>query len=70
LHYKIKSILGFTPSKYINEIRLLIAEQLLKNKSYTTISEVCYNVGFQKPTYFSQLFKKRFGKVPSSYLHF
>ncbi len=70
LHYKIKSLLGFTPSKYINEIRLLIAEQQLRNKSYTTIAEVCYSVGFQKPTYFSQLFKKRFGKVPSTYLHF
>jgi len=70
LHYKIKSLLGFTPSKYINEIRLLIAEQQLRNKSYMIIAEVCYSVGFQKPTYFSQLFKKRFGKVPSAYLHF
>jgi len=70
IHYKTKSFLGFTPSKYINEIRLLIAEQLLKNKSYNTIAEVCYKVGFQKPTYFSQLFKKRFGKAPSTYLRF
>ena len=70
LNYKVRLHTGFTPAKYINEIRLLTAEIMLRNKTYNTVSEVCYAVGFQKPAYFSILFKRRFNKLPSSYLHF
>lgn len=65
LYYKVKRLTGFSPAKYINEIRLQQAAQLLENQSYLTVSEVCYAVGFHKPAYFSLLFKKRFKVLPS-----
>lgn len=63
----LKTISGLTPLKFIREIKLLKAEELLKNKVYTTVAEVCYTVGFEKPSYFTSLYFKRFGKKPSSY---
>ncbi len=68
LYYKVKKLTDFSPAKYINELRLQKAAQLLQNQSYLTVSEVCYAVGFQKPAYFSLLFKRQFGVLPSSLL--
>ena len=70
LHYKVKKLSGLTPSKYINEFRLIKAKELLEKQVYNTVTEVCYAVGFQTPAYFSRQFKKRFGKSPSEYLQF
>lgn len=70
LHYHIKSKTGFTPAKYITEVRLLVAEQMLEQVAYPTVAEISYAVGFRRPAYFSFLFKKRFNKLPSVYLRF
>jgi signal transduction histidine kinase/DNA-binding response OmpR family regulator len=63
LYEKIKSLTGLTPTKYIRVIRLQKAKNLLAQGK--TIKEVSYEVGFQKPEYFSKMFKKQFGKLPS-----
>lgn len=68
LHYHIKKLTNMTPAKYINELRLMKAKELLEKQIYRTVSEVCYAVGFKKVSYFSALFKKRFKKPPSTYL--
>ena len=68
VHRKIKQITGLTPNKYLREIRLHQARQLLVSGDYTTISEVAYAIGFEDPHYFSTLYKNRFGRKPSSYL--
>ena len=67
LFNRVKSLVGTTPGDYLREVRLNQARTLLEQKQYKTVSEVCYAVGFQKPSYFAQLFKKRFGHLPSKY---
>jgi YesN/AraC family two-component response regulator len=65
---KIKTLTGLTPNKYIREIKLQHARTLLESRKYVTVSEVSQAVGFSKTEYFSQLYKERFGKLPSAYL--
>ena len=65
LNRKIKEYTGLTPNKYIVEIRLQKARNLLEQSPNLTIKEVSYKVGFSKTEYFSKLFKARFGKNPS-----
>jgi len=63
LYKNIKSLTGLTPTKYIRVIRLQKAKTLLEQGK--SVKEVSYEVGFQKPEYFSKIFKKEFGKLPS-----
>lgn len=53
-----------SPKRWINNRRLKTARLLLLN-SGKNISEVCFEVGFENISYFSQLFKKKFGHPPS-----
>jgi transcriptional regulator GlxA family with amidase domain len=45
-------------------VRLRHAERLLM-QSGLTISEICYEVGFTSPRYFSKCYKEFYGYVPS-----
>jgi AraC-like DNA-binding protein len=63
LYKNIKSLTGLTPTKYTRLIRLQKAKTLLAQGK--SVKEVSYEVGFQKPEYFSKLFKIEFGKLPS-----
>jgi len=65
---RLKNITGLTSGNFIKEYRLLRARHLLENKQMKTMAEVCYAVGFTTPDYFSKIYFKRFGKLPSSYL--
>lgn len=64
VHRKIKAITGLSTSIYIRMIRLQKAKELLTVEELT-ISEIAYQVGFKSPVYFSQIFKKTFGKSPT-----
>ncbi|MEL6832758.1 MAG: two-component regulator propeller domain-containing protein [Bacteroidota bacterium] len=68
LQRRIKQLTGLSPRQYIQEARMLEARQLLENRSKSSIKAVSFSVGIQDVKYFSQQFKKRFGKLPSSYL--
>lgn len=65
---KVKSLIGFTPIKYIQEIRLDFARKLLEEKTYSSIKEIAYKSGFKDTSTFSRNYSKRFGKLPSDYL--
>ncbi len=65
---KVKKITGMTAGSYLKEIKLQKARQLLESKAYDTVSEISYIVGFNTAQYFSKLYRKRFGKLPSDYL--
>lgn len=65
---KLKQKTGLRPADYMREIRLLKAKDFLKNKTYPTVAEVCFAVGFSTPKHFSKIFKERFGEKPSFYL--
>lgn len=63
---KIKGLTGLPPVEFIRMIRLKKAAELLSSGKYR-VNEVCYLVGFNKPSYFSALFKKQFGVQPKDY---
>jgi len=63
-----KSIYGKTPHRYLTNVRIEKAQQLLQqNKS---VSEACFLVGFDSVSTFSGLFTKLVGKTPSKYLSY
>lgn len=66
LHRAIKRSTGFSPGQFIREIRLSKALLLLEKRQFATIAEVVQEVGFENNAHFSTLFKKRYGKSPSS----
>jgi signal transduction histidine kinase/DNA-binding response OmpR family regulator len=65
---KVKQLTGITPNEYVQEMRLIHARTLLENRLVLTVKEAALSVGFKDVRYFSELFKKRFGKLPSDYL--
>ena len=65
---KIDKYTGLTPNKYIRSLRLFKAKELLENYTFSTVNEVASAVGLKDPYYFSNLYKKQFGKKPKEYL--
>ena len=66
LYRRVKALTGLSPSEFICNVRMKKAGSLLSERQYN-ISEVAYKVGFNDPRYFSQCFKKKFGKAPSTF---
>ncbi|MFC0878489.1 helix-turn-helix domain-containing protein [Saccharicrinis sp. FJH2] len=52
-------------SKQIIQNIIILQSQLLMFSSSKDISEICYDVGIDDPSYFSRLFKKITGQTPS-----
>lgn len=63
---KIKALIGIAPADFIRNIRMKEAASLLKSQQYT-VAEVSDMTGFADPKYFTDLFKKFYGKPPSTY---
>ncbi|MBR5035697.1 MAG: response regulator [Prevotella sp.] len=66
LNRKLRGIFNMSPNNYIKVSRLKYAALLMKN-SNMRVSEVCYNVGFTSPSYFTQCFYKQFGLLPRDF---
>jgi YesN/AraC family two-component response regulator len=64
LYRRMVSATGSTPSEFIKIIRLRHAERLLM-QSGLSVSEICYEVGFTSPRYFSKCYKELYGYLPS-----
>ncbi len=67
LQRRIKQCTGLSPLQYIQESRLQLARELLERRSKSSVKATSYEVGIKDVKYFSQQFKKRFGKLPSAY---
>ncbi|MGH1335885.1 MAG: ATP-binding protein [Aureispira sp.] len=65
---KLKRITGMSSIKYIRELRLQMARQLLEARKYNNIKQICAATGFTTTHYFTKQFKARFGRTPSTYL--
>ncbi len=61
-----KKAAGKTFITYLNEYRVELACQLLKQKKMC-ISEICYQVGFNNVPYFNRIFKRLTGTSPGEY---
>jgi AraC family transcriptional regulator of arabinose operon len=57
---------GFSPQQFWERARLQRAGQLLRLTGLT-VSEVAHEVGFKDPFYFSNRFRRMFGKSPSAF---
>ena len=67
LYRKINGVLNISPMDYLRVERLKHAARILAENKYQ-ISEVCYMVGFNSPTYFTKCFYKQFGVVPKDFV--
>jgi signal transduction histidine kinase/CheY-like chemotaxis protein/AraC-like DNA-binding protein len=67
LRRKLKQITGLTPAKMFKLVRLNIARSYLEKRTFSTVKEVAFAVGFQTTDNFSKSYKKQFGKLPSDY---
>ena len=68
LYRYVRELTGLTPAAYLRELRLQHAHHLLETRTCPTVAEAAYQSGFNDPSYFGQVFQKRFGKKPSAYL--
>ena len=68
LNRKLKQISNQTPNQFIRELRLEKAMLFLQEREYRSVKEVCHDVGFSTPGYFSKLFREKYGKSPSEFL--
>ncbi len=65
LHRKIKGVSELTPNDLILLVKLKKAAEYIQ-EGYR-VSEVCFIVGFNSPSYFSKVFKKQFGVSPTEW---
>lgn len=62
-----KDDVGKTFNEFLQDFRVEIAKQLLRDPRYK-VYEVCDMVGYKDPKYFTRIFKKVTGMSPSEYL--
>lgn len=65
LYRKLKYCVGKSMKEYLNEIRFQRAKDLLASTPKPLVKEVANAVGYQKVSYFSKQFHKRYGIRPS-----
>lgn len=61
-----KQHFGMGYSDFLNEIRIEQAAQILR-KRRVRVGELAQMVGYQNPTYFIKLFRKKYGVTPNEY---
>lgn len=61
-----KRVFKESPARWIAKQRLKMAGELLKNTSMS-ITEICYECGFENQTHFSRVFKEKMGTSPLQY---
>lgn len=66
LNHLFKSSVGFSPIDYYLRLKIRRASQLL-DLTTLSIKEICHELGFKDPYYFSRLFRKIMGVAPSDY---
>lgn len=64
LESQVKEKSKLTPVKYINEIKLVKAKELLE-KTDMPIKEIAFHLGFKSLSYFGKCYKAKYGTTPS-----
>ncbi|WP_016778698.1 hybrid sensor histidine kinase/response regulator transcription factor [Anaerophaga thermohalophila] len=68
LYKKVKSLTDQSPSDFIKSVRLNYALELLQSGEHT-VTEISEKAGFSSLGYFSTVFKKFYGKLPTDILN-
>jgi len=63
-----RTAFGVTPHQFLVETRLQEARRLLAT-SESTVTDICFQIGFESLGSFSSLFRSRFGVSPSAFRH-
>ena len=58
---------GISPSKYLMNLRITMAKQLLCASRTKKIKDIALSVGFKDPSYFCSVFKKMEGVTPDGF---
>lgn len=61
-----KKVLGLTPTQYFEQYRLAMSLRLLTESSCSII-EIADQCGFQSPSYFTKLFREKYGVTPTAF---
>lgn len=64
-----KEYTGFAPKQYMQELKISKSKELLTNSGMSCRQIACA-VGFETPSYFNIVFKKKTGMTPSKYREF
>ena len=68
LYNKLRALTGQSVTGFINSIRLKEACRIMRQQPGIKMTELSMEVGFNTPKYFTKLFKKEFGLLPSEYI--
>ena len=69
LYNKLRALTGQSVTGFINNIRLKEACRILRQQPNIKMTELSMEVGFNTPKYFTKLFKKEFGMLPSEFVN-
>ena len=61
-----KQFFGMSFLDYVTELRIQKAKTLLRQPG-AVVKEVCFQVGYSEPNYFTRVFKKQVGVTPTEY---
>lgn len=67
LYRKIQALSGESPTEFIRSYRLKRGAELLKN-NFGSVLEVALEVGFSSANYFTKCFKKKYHRLPSTFM--
>jgi len=62
----VSKIYGITPMKYLQDVKLVKAEMLLRQKR-VNVKDVSFVLGFNSVPYFCFCFKKKYGMSPKAF---
>ncbi|WP_223115809.1 GlxA family transcriptional regulator [Paracoccus amoyensis] len=63
---RFSAVTGYTPLEYVQALRVEEAKQMLETED-TAIEDISITVGYEDPTFFRRLFKRRVGVTPAQY---
>jgi AraC-like DNA-binding protein len=66
LHRTFRQELGTTPLRYMTDVRMRQAQELLRDPA-RTVTAVSYDLGFESVSHFIKTFKKHVGDTPKAY---
>ena len=63
---RFRSATGYLPMDYVHALRIEEAKQLIETEN-AGIDDIGLEVGYEDPTFFRRLFKRRAGLTPAAY---
>ncbi|OJW72405.1 MAG: hypothetical protein BGO59_14815 [Spirosoma sp. 48-14] len=69
LYRRIRELTGLSPNQFIQEVRLQVAQELIKSQPKSMIKSIGYQVGYQNTSYFIRIYRERFGINPGERSH-